>query len=84
MAAGVLKAVQSGTATIAAGASSGTATITAVTLANTIVDAAYRGSATSYSDQELITTVLTNTTTITFTRGASTGAPDMTIIWYVS
>ena len=86
MAAGTLKAVQSGTAQIAAGSASGTATITAAVIANSIVDFSYQ-CATGVSYPQTfgdVTVTFTNTTTLTFTRGVATSSPVLNIIWYVS
>jgi len=81
----VLKAVQKGTATIAAGASSGTATITAITTANSFLRFTYRCATdtTNPVGFGMVGGVVTNTTTLTFTRGTATSSPILYIEWSV-
>jgi len=86
---GVLKSVQRGTITLAAGAGSGTATITGVDTAKSVVNilgssnndtvtGGYAGGqeTTSYA-------VLTNATTVTATRNAAAGAIAMVVSYEV-
>src|SRR5690349_20573973 len=82
MAAGAgLKAVQSGSATIADGASSTTATITAVDTTKSFVVFSERVDSVNPIDAQ-VSGQLTNATTVTFARMGTTGA--VAVEWYVA
>lgn len=78
----ILNTVQSGSATLSAGAATGTATIpVAVDTAKSVLMCSYRVS--TAAPEFLPSWELTNSTTITFTRVTATAAPAITIQWYV-
>lgn len=75
--AGGVKSVQSGTISIAGGASSGTATISEVNTAKSVViPAGVRGTGSTSVDDFMHTLTLTNATTVTAQRG---GSPAMNV-----
>lgn len=76
----VLKSVQTGTTTLTA-ASSNTATITSITTTNSILFCSYSRASTT-ADSWAILPEITNSTTLTFSRGNATG--NITIKWFLA
>jgi len=74
--------VQTGTTVLAANAATATQAITTVVLANAYVTMTYSANETS-SGEGSLTCHLSDVAEITFARTVSTGAPEITIRWYV-